>query len=122
MTTLTVYQTDGTGAYLYPLEANEIALQPGEFNIPFGAVETAPPVASSGQVPQWSNGAWTIVEDSRNLTFFVVATGDTYTLGSQIEVDSASVSFNGLGAVPAWLTTTAPTSSAEASDADATNS
>lgn len=108
MTTLTVYQTDDAGAYLFPVQANEIALQPTEFNIPYGAVEEAPPPVPAGQVAQWSNGEWLTVVDNRNVTLYVASSGAPYTLGESIEVDNASVRYNGLGLIPSWLTTAAP--------------
>lgn len=113
MSSLTVYQTDADGAYLFPVQANEIALQPGQFNIPYGAVEAEPPTVPSGQVAQWVDGAWSTVEDNRSATLYVASSGEQYTLGESIEVDSASVSYNGLGAIPNWLTTTAPAAPTE---------
>lgn len=109
MKTMTVYQTDpATGAFMYQTVANEIPLQPGEFNIPDSCVETAPPTVTAGHVAQWSNGAWQEVQDNRSATLYVASTSCEYPIGSSVEVDSASVSYNGLGPVPAWLTTTAP--------------
>ncbi|WZB70777.1 hypothetical protein WJ968_37155 [Achromobacter xylosoxidans] len=37
-----VYQTDSDGLYLYESIANELAMTPGRFNVPFGAYEDAP--------------------------------------------------------------------------------
>ncbi|KDB09779.1 hypothetical protein LIG30_1263 [Burkholderia sp. lig30] len=108
MKTMTVYQTDHDGCYLYPVVANELALQPDSFNIPYGAVETEPPAAASGMVAQWSNGAWATVLDNRSTALYVASTGAQYPIGGSVEVGGASVSYNGLGPIPSWLTTTAP--------------
>ncbi|AOK40849.1 hypothetical protein [Burkholderia vietnamiensis] len=108
MKTMTVYQTDHDGCYLYPVVANELALQPDSFNIPYGAVETEPPEAASGTVAQWADGAWQLVADNRGTVLYVAATGVQYEFGCTVEIDSASVSYNGLGPIPAWLSATAP--------------
>lgn len=39
----TVFQTNDDGLFLYESMANELALTPGAFNIPYGAYEDMPP-------------------------------------------------------------------------------
>ncbi|CAN0622121.1 conserved protein of unknown function [Burkholderia multivorans] len=108
-----VYQTDvATGAFMYAATAHE-TLQPSHFNIPFGCVETPPPDAPAGQVAQWVDGAWQLVADNRGGPLYVVASGAQYEIGRTVEVNNASVSYNGLGAVPGWLTATEPEQAAQ---------
>ena len=45
----TVYQANDDGLFLYETVANELALTPGSFNIPYGAFEDAPPATTSQQ-------------------------------------------------------------------------
>jgi len=47
---------------------------------------------------------WTAVVDNRNETLYVAASGAQYLLGAEVDGNS----YDGLGAIPAWLTTTAP--------------
>ena len=78
MATKTVYQSDPiSGIYLFTTQANELALAPGLFNIPFGAYEEAPPAVPEGEVAQWNptSSAWMAVEDHRGETFYLVRTG-----------------------------------------------
>ncbi|VVE74801.1 hypothetical protein PCA31118_04847 [Pandoraea captiosa] len=102
----TVYQTDEHGRFLYPTTANELYLSPGEYNVPYGAVEIEPPVAVTGKVPKWTEGVWKLVEDNRGKTLYVAHSGDQYSLGSVIEIDGESVTYHGDGPIPAWLTET----------------
>lgn len=108
MNTQTVYQTTPAGLYQYETVANELKFTPGVFNIPFGAVETAPPAPASGMVPRWTGSAWEQVEDHRGEDLYVVESGERYTLGKEVEVSGSPVSYPGWGPLPAWLMTTAP--------------
>ncbi len=111
MATKTVYQTDPTsGIYLFPMQANELALAPGIFNIPFGAYEDAPPEVDPGHVAQrdHTGSDWTVVEDHREEVFYLVDSGAQYLLGSVVDVDGQPLGYPGWGKVPAWLTPTAP--------------
>lgn len=56
-----VYQTNHSGVYVGPVEADESPLEPGIFLIPGGAVETPPPEIPSGHVAVWINQAWEVV-------------------------------------------------------------
>ena len=103
----TVYQSDPiSGIYLFTTQANELALAPGLFNIPFGAYEEAPPAVPEGEVAQWNptSSAWMAVEDHRGETFYLVKDGTAYEMGSSVEVDGEPTSYPGWGKVPAWLT------------------
>ncbi|WP_353191951.1 phage tail protein [Pandoraea pnomenusa] len=104
----TVYQTDAAGFFLYRTTAHELFLSPGEFNVPYGAVEAEPPAANDGSVPKWDGEKWMIVEDHRQKSLYVVATGAAYTLGDTVELNSESVTYDGGGPIPAWLTLDAP--------------
>ncbi|CAG4905986.1 phage tail protein [Paraburkholderia saeva] len=106
--TKTVYQTAPNGAYLYETIANELPLSPGDFNVPYGAVEVAPPVAPAGQVAQWQGNVWAIVADNRGAALYRADSGEQYVIDSVVEVNGSETSYNGLGAIPAWLTETAP--------------
>ncbi|MPT39777.1 MAG: phage tail protein [Achromobacter sp.] len=111
MATKTVYQTDpASGIYLFPTQANELALAPGIFNIPFGAYEDAPPEVEPGHVAQrdHTGSGWTVVEDHRGEVFYLVDGGAQYSLGSVVDVDGQPMSYPGWGKVPAWLTQDAP--------------
>ncbi len=56
-----VYQTNHQGIYLGPVQADESPLEPGEFLIPAGCVEIAPPAIPEGSVAVWINGSWSVV-------------------------------------------------------------
>ena len=92
--------------HLFTTQANELALAPGLFNIPFGAYEEAPPAVPEGEVAQWNptSSAWMAVEDHRGETFYLVKDGTAYEMGSSVEVDGEPTSYPGWGKVPAWLT------------------
>ncbi|GAB1835292.1 phage tail protein [Achromobacter xylosoxidans] len=107
MATKTVYQSDPiSGIYLFTTQANELALAPGLFNIPFGAYEESPPDVPAGEVAQWNPtlSAWIAVEDHRGETLYLVKDGTAYEMGSSVEIDGEPASYPGWGKVPAWLT------------------
>ncbi|MCF7770443.1 MAG: phage tail protein [Achromobacter sp.] len=111
MATKTVYQTDPvSGIYLFATQANELALVPGVFNIPFGSYEDAPPAVAAGEVARRNpaTSGWEVAEDHRGEVFYLVDGGAQYSLGSVVDVDGQPVSYPGWGKVPAWLTPTAP--------------
>ncbi|MBN4664220.1 phage tail protein [Pandoraea nosoerga] len=110
METKTVYQTDEHGFYLYPMVAYELSLSPGHYNVPYGAVEPAPPPAADGMVARWREDAWSVVEDHRREMLYVTGIGAQYQIGSIIKVEGENASYDGGGPIPSWLTTTAPTS------------
>lgn len=107
MATKTVYQTDPTsGIYLFTTQANELALAPGVFNVPFGAYEDSPPELAAGEAARWeqSSSAWTVVEDHRGERLYLVKDGTEYQTGSDVDIDGEPASYPGWGKVPAWLT------------------
>lgn len=108
MKTKTVFQTDLDGLFLYETVANELALQPGSFNVPYGAVDSPPPQLPQGYVARWAGTTWESVEDHRADTLYVVDTGALYTRGSVVEVGDEEAAYAGWGPVPKWLTTSAP--------------
>lgn len=104
-----VFQTDAHGLYLYEVHANELPLSPGEFNIPFGAFEDAPPTAPAGQVAQRHANGWKLVEDHRDAELWLVSTGQPYQLGAEIGAQGdEAASYAGIGPIPEWLTPLAP--------------
>jgi len=103
-----VYQTDQNGVFLYESHASELPLSPGSFNIPFGAVEDAPPAAPAGMVAQQQASGWSLVEDHRADELWAVSTGAPYHLGDKVGADGQMMSYSGLGPVPDWLTQSAP--------------
>lgn len=106
--TKTVYQTDADGLYLYPVEANELALAEGIFNIPYAAVEDQPPVAPAGMVARRAEGIWALAEDRRRTPLWLSSTGEPYALGREVEVNGSTTSYPGWGTLPDWLTDAAP--------------
>jgi hypothetical protein len=58
-----VYQTNESGIYVGPAQADESPLEPGVFLIPGGAIEVEPPALKDGQRARWRNGAW-VIEDA----------------------------------------------------------
>lgn len=103
-----VFQTDDNGLYLYSSVANELALTPGSFNIPFGAHEDAPPTPLAGKWPRRQGDAWSMVEDHRSTPLWLVESGAPYSLGAESEVAGNKVSYPGWGPVPTWLTMVTP--------------
>lgn len=120
MNTITVYQADADGFFLYESKASELALDPGHFNVPFGAVPAEPPSVSSGQVARLMNGEWTVVEDHRSDMLYVIATGASYQVGTNVHGQS----YDGGGPIPVWLTDVqpAPADSVEDIEGDAAKS
>jgi hypothetical protein len=57
-----VYQTDYEGYLVAAVNADPDPLTPGNWLIPGGCVEAAPPTLSVGQRAKWSKGKWVIVE------------------------------------------------------------
>lgn len=104
----TVYQTNSDGLFLHETVAHELALDPGSYNVPYGALEQAPPAAPQGNVPQWNGKKWTIIEDHRHDRLWHVANGHEYTIGTEVEIDGKSLRFPGWGTLPLWLTSTEP--------------
>lgn len=104
MKSINVYQADPNGFFLYESKAHELALDPGNFNVPFGAVSIAPPEAIAGQVAQLVGGEWTLVEDHRADTLYVIANGTRYTLGEAVDGQC----YDGGGPLPEWLTDIQP--------------
>lgn len=107
-----VYQTDSNGIYLYETRAAELPLSPGDFNIPFGAYEDAPPPAPHGYVAQRKATGWELVEDHRGTKFRITSTGEPYQLGAETGAPDEPDVYLGFGPIPDWLT-------AYADDADA---
>lgn len=112
-----VYQTDRSGFFLYSTVAYELMLQPGAFNVPFGAVEKEPPATIGGQVARIKDNDWEIVEDHRGDALYLTvaeATEDKpavlmlYAIGSVVSVDGVEVHYDGGGPVPDWLSNTVP--------------
>ncbi|CAB3741836.1 hypothetical protein LMG1866_05661 [Achromobacter ruhlandii] len=103
-----VFQTDDDGLYLYQSVANELALTPGAFNIPFGAYEDAPPTPPAGKWPRRQGSVWVMVEDYRTTPLWVVETGAPYSLGAEHDGADGKAIYPGWGKLPAWLTTVEP--------------
>jgi hypothetical protein len=73
MTTITTYQTDESGIFLYADKAQQFALDPDRYNVAFRAVLKKPPKTPKGKRARWASdkdatdpgfldGVW-IVED-----------------------------------------------------------
>lgn len=104
-----VYQTDEHGVFLYPAVAHELPLSPGQFNVPYLAVEAVPPNVDEGMVPLWNGSRWSAVEDHRQDKLYVASAGAKYQIGVSVQVDGESVTYYGIGPIPRWLTTEEPT-------------
>lgn len=103
----TYYKVSADGVFLHTIDS--------EFSAPYSAVTVVPPSAGSGNVLIWTStvpfhdgsfglggyGQWVIEADNRNLNFYNTSDGSPYTLGTTVN----SQSYNGLGAIPSWLTT-----------------
>ncbi len=103
MTSISVYQADTAGCYLYELTAHALALQPDAYNIPAGAYTDAPPPAPVGMIQRRTAGGWETVEDHRKAALWLDH-GTPYTLGE----DHEGQTYDGLGPLPVWLHTTEP--------------
>lgn len=113
---ITVYQTDADGLYLHAVTANELAMQPGTYNVPFGARLTAPPEAPAGQVALAVGESWTLVEDHRAATLYRTSDGSEYAIGSTVLDRDQAVRYPGWGPIPDWLTSTRPEMDAPTAD------
>lgn len=115
---ITVYQADALGFYNHEERAYELYLQPGEYNVPYGAKHTAPPATGPGYVARSSGTEeWTVVEDHRKDVLFYEkdpADGEKPAVFAQYEMNSAVViggvelRYDGGGELPPWLTATPP--------------
>ena len=76
-----VFQTDNDGLYLYQSTANELALTPGTFNIPYGAYEDAPPAPPAGKWPRRLGDAWAMVDDYRTTPLYAPTAEHPYLAG-----------------------------------------
>ena len=103
-----VFQTNDDGLFLYESLANELALTPGTFNIPYGACEDMPPQAPTGKWPRRIGNAWVLVDDYRTTPRWVVETSMPYSIGSEHEGPDGTVRYPGWGPLPDWLTRIAP--------------
>ena len=112
---IVVYQSDLAGFFVYENKAYELALQAGSFNVPYGALEVAPAKALEGYVARISAGGsdWEIVEDHRRDVLYYVKTPassealpvlEMYQIGAHVNVDDVTVSYDGGGQIPDWLT------------------
>lgn len=117
MQQITVYQINSLGFFLYQTVANELPFQPGMFNIPYDAIELAPPNVDSGYVARFVNGEWQVVEDHRKDTLFYQVEQATnekpplyapYKIADVVQIDGESMSYDGGGPVPVWLLSELP--------------
>lgn len=108
MKTKDVYQADQHGFFLYAAVANELTLSPDTFNIPYGALEKAPPEPGEGMVAKWDGAQWTVVEDHRSDKLYLVRDGSDYQIGGVVKIGDESVTYDGGGPVPSWLTLDTP--------------
>lgn len=56
-----VYQTDGSGFYVGQTAADPDPKNPGNWLIPAGCVEVAPPAMPHGKVAQWVGYKWKLI-------------------------------------------------------------
>ena len=55
-----VYQTNPLGVYVGTTVADQSPLEPGVFLIPYGCVETPPPLVEESEIAVWGDGGWVI--------------------------------------------------------------
>lgn len=115
----TVWQADLLGFLLYPAVAHELALQPGAYNVPFGALEIEPLSAPPGMVNRANDDgtSWNLVEDHRRDQLYYLSMPVTaesppqyaqYVMNTPVEIDGETLLYDGGGPVPAWLTAQPP--------------
>jgi hypothetical protein len=104
-----VYQTDCDGIYLYETIAQELGLDEGVYNVPYGAYEDAPPSSPAGSVARRVGDTWQSVQDHRAVPLWGTATKAPYVLGAVETIGGQDVSYPGWGPLPAWLTDIQPT-------------
>lgn len=56
-----VYQTDSNGFYVGETTADPDPQNIGNWLVPAGCVEQAPPVAPRGKIAQWSSYKWKLI-------------------------------------------------------------
>lgn len=120
MRSIPVWQADDKGFLLFETVANELVLDPGEFNRPYQSYDERPHEEPPGMVNRRNlpvNDAWVLVEDHRADILYYVHTPATeekpavinqYHLDQVVLVDGVQVSYDGGGPVPDWLTDVAP--------------
>lgn len=96
-----VFQTDSDGLFQYETVANELALTPGTFNIPYGAYEDTPPQATAGKCARRLGNTWALVDDYRATPLWLVDTGLPYSVGTEYAGIDGKVSYPGWGPIPA---------------------
>lgn len=104
-----LHQVDENGIYLHSQEYS---------SKPFRAVAADLPTIDAGELAQWSTalnpvtdeawgdvgtGTWAVLADNRTTPLYLTADGSRYTIDQEVSGES----FNGVGPVPVWLTTTA---------------
>lgn len=107
MSTIPVWQTDSAGFLVCQVLANELAMQPGVFNVPYGAYTDAPEPAPAGYVTRRIDDAWVQVEDYRAETLYISGTDTEYKVGSSIDIDGEDYVYDGSGPMPDWLSLSA---------------
>lgn len=108
MNQIPVFQTNSDGLFLYQAVAHEFPLQPGVFNVPYGAKLTPPPDAPAGQIAQAIGDGWRLVEDHREQSFYRTDTAEPYEVGQAVLIGEQVVRYPGWDVVPAWLTAAVP--------------
>lgn len=98
-----VSQLDARGFLVGPVLADASPLgEPGEYLIPGGAIDRAPPDSMEvGRIYYVAeDGGWGSMEDLRQRTLYQTADGEPYTVGTNVD----GRLFDGLGPCPDWLT------------------
>ena len=63
MNTKTVYQLDQAGMYVGETVADESPMEPGQWLMPAGTIDTTPPAAwPDDQHPRWNGSVWELVK------------------------------------------------------------
>lgn len=98
-----VSQLDPRGFLVGPVMADVSPLgEPGEYLIPGGAIDRAPPQPMESGLVYWPDeeGSWSSIEDLRLVTLYLTTSGVPYTFGSNVDGHS----YDGIGPCPDWLT------------------
>ncbi|MFC3338149.1 hypothetical protein [Paracandidimonas soli] len=86
----------------------------GEYQVPGNCILVLAPEVGENECPKWitdlkkmdlrfghpGTGSWEVVQDYRQAELYRTDNGDKYELGSDVD----SVSYDGIGELPAWLT------------------
>lgn len=110
MKQIDTYQTDQFKIFMYVSKANEFELDPGKYNVAHGAYTDEPPTVPAGKLVRRNakDDGWLKQDDNRKNIYYVIETGEQYSIGAPVNVGGNEVLYDGGGPVPTWLTDIKP--------------